>query len=424
MTAAVLTDLAPRVSFGDLTRVVDHTISVTIDEVGQATLGEDRVDVSHLRVGVEGRIGWAAGATPTVATVAEAAVRSARSGAEEYLFLPAPAPLPEVITSSDAAAALSEADLMAMARRLRSRLARPDRLVETWAERSTGLVEIGNTRGVSARYQVTVAGIGAVARMAGTGGSPARAHRAQVDRPTDAEFDAIVAELGDRLGPPLEDQESWFGRSRIWFGPRATRGLLEPVLVRLMGERWLAGRDRWPILDRRLTLVDDPLVDLRPGSRPICDDGVPTRTLTLVERGQPTAGIFDLASASRHRLPATGHGVRRGYAAPQPGFSNLRLEPGDSPPADLAAATSDGLFVPELTIGPAPDPGTGVFRVAVPWVFRIAGGEIAARVDGVTLSGDGFELLNRIVAIGSDAEWIGSARFPSVVIDGVGVTVR
>ena len=49
-------------------------------------------------------------------------------------------------------------------------------------------------------------------------------------------------------------------------------------------------------------------------------------------------------------------------------------------------------------------------------------GEVRGRLESVTLAGNVYELLGRIVAIGSDATWIGSFCGPSVVFEGIGVS--
>jgi predicted Zn-dependent protease len=151
---------------------------------------------------------------------------------------------------------------------------------------------------------------------------------------------------------------------------------------------------------------------------------VPTRTITLVDQGQPRAGIFDLVVASRHDLPATGHGWRRGFAGPRIGCSNLVLAPGEIPGDRLAELVGDGLLVTDLELGPAPSRATGVFRVAVPWAYRISGGEVIGRIAGAVVGGDVFDLLARVAGVGADGGWIGSSSVPSLVIEGVTVDLR
>jgi PmbA protein len=346
-------------------------------------------------------------------------------GGSGSLLLPLPSPLPEVVTRSPAAGTLSAADLVRMVEQLHARLLRSGWVVDAFAERSVGSVAIGNTRGVASEYPHTQVGLGAAVSSV-DGRLSCRVHQVQAAPPSAGQVDALVAELSRLLDPPPINTESATRSARVWFGPRAVRALLTPILARLVGERWLEERDRWPSLDDRLTLIDDPHQPERPGSRPIDDDGVPTRRLTLIGRGRVVTGVLDLATGSRHLVPTTGHGWRRGPAGSRPGFTNLLLAAGEDGDADLAAAAGSGVLVRDFQLGPSPNPETGVFRAAAPWAYQLSRGEIIGRLEGVVLAGNVFQLLgpSRLMAVGRDREWLGAALLPSLVVDGVGLTFR
>lgn len=422
MIGAVLTDLAPRVDHADVVGVSDTTVSVVLADTGDSGIAEDQSDSVQVRVAAGGRIGWAGGYSAELPAVAASALRSAAVADPEELFFPAPAGVPPSLTRSLALAPTGSRVLLETARRLKERLSRPGRTVETWAEGSLGAVEVANTRGVHVRYDVSVVGLGFDVRSATGAWPPCRLAAAGTGMPEGAEIDEMVATADAMIAAPVADEPAFGAHVPVWFGPRAVRALMTPLLARLAGDRWLASRATWPVLDRRITIADDPLAPGRPGTRPVCDDGVATRRIVLVEQGRARAGIFDLRTACRHGIPSTGHGWRRGFSGSRIGFSNIDMAPGEATRADLAGKAH--LHVPELRFGTAPDPGSGVFRAAVPWAFLVRDGEIGPRVDGVVLSGDVFELLTRVVAVGADARWIGSARVPSLVLDGVGVTVR
>ena len=421
MIAGVLSDLRARASHADLARARDETITATLGGDADAVVSVDQSDTVQIRVLAGGRLGWAGGDTSLVRAIADGAIRSAAAGDLAEMFFPAPAALPTVITRSPSSSALTPTDLVSLAHTLADRLRRLNLRIETWVERSVGGIDVGNSRGVLASYDVTVTGLGL--SVAG-GPAPCHLHVVGVAPPDEADLDALVDEVEQRFGPPPLDLTELPPTAPVWFKPRAVRALLAPVLWRQTGDRWLEARAPRSAIDPRLSIYDDPLVDGRPGSRPICDDGVPTQRLALVRAGRAVAGLLDLKTASRHRLPATGHGFRRGYRAPGSGFSNLVLESSEPGTPDLAAVVGDGLLVSEMDLGPAPNPERGVFRVAVPWCYRIAGGRIVGRVVGAVLAGDAFRLLERVGAIGTDAEWRGAVRVPSLVLDGVGVTLR
>ncbi len=421
MIAGVLADLRSRASHADLVRARDETTTVVLSADREATVSIDQSDTVQIRALAAGRLGWAGGHTAAVGAVAESALRSAAAGDLAEMFFPAPAALPPVITRSPAAAALAAADLLHLAGSVAGRLLRFNRRIVTWAERSVGTIDVGSTRGVLASYDVTLVGLGL--SVAG-GPGPCQLHLASVPPPDETAIESLVAEVESRLAPEPLELDGLPPTARVWFKPRAVRGLLSPLLVHHSSGRWAGDRSRPLAIDERLSLVDDPLIDSRPGSRPICDDGVPTQRRTLIRNGQPVAGLLDLRTASRLRLPASGHGVRRGFRPPVAQYSNLVLEATEPGVSDLAGAVGDGLLVSEIQVGPAPNPVRGVFRVAVPWCYRIVGGRIVGRVEGAVLTGDVGRLFERVAAIGADAQWHGAVRVPSLVLDGVGVTLR
>ena len=81
-------------------------------------------------------------------------------------------------------------------------------------------------------------------------------------------------------------------------------------------------------------------------------------------------------------------------------------------------------MVAELAPGSAPNPAAGVFRVEAPWTYLVEKGRIVGRIEGAVLQGDVFALLNRVIAIGAETDWIGSWQLPSLVLDGVGAVAR
>lgn len=421
MIAGVLADLRSGASHADLVRARDETTTVVLSAHREATVSIDQSDTVQIRALAAGRLGWAGGDTAAVDDVAKSALRSAALGDPAEMFFPAPAPIPSVMTRSPSAAALAVEDLLDLAGTVADRLHQLNRRIDTWAERSVGIIDVGSSRGVLASYEVTVVGLGC--SVAG-GPGPCHVHVASVPPPDEAAIESLVAEVESRFAPEPLELDGLPPTARVWFKPRAVRALLSPLLLRHSSELWLSDRARPMPIDGRLSLVDDPLVDGRPGSRPICDDGVPTQRRTLIRDGQPVAGLLDLRTASRLRLPATGHGVRRGFRPPVARFSNLVLEASEPGVSDLAQAVDDGLLVSEIEVGPAPNPERGVFRVAVPWCYRIVGGRIVGRVEGAVLTGDVGRLLERVAAIGADAQWHGAVRVPSLVLDGVGVTLR
>lgn len=431
MIGRILDALAGRVASADAVIKTDDTLSVSISPEGDTRVSEARSHLSHLRVARQGRIGFASTTGDEGSELVGRAMASAASGEELELFLPAPAPLPNVQTRAPQAAAADAAVLSALARSLRDRLVRSHRRVETWAERSSGRVQVANTRSVLAGYGVTLAGVGAVVESIGSESAPpCRVHCAAVALPTLADVEALVAEVDRRLEPAILPGPGSLSGLPVCLAPRALATFLRPLRAALTGYEALLGRS--PLrgrlgeraLDEQLTLVDDPVVPGRPGSRPVDDDGVVSRRVSLVEQGRLVGFATDVMVGSRARVPSTGHAWRLPNAASRVGLTNLVMEPGTLPRERVLAELGRGVLIEDLDWGEGANPVSGTIVARAPWAYLVEGGAVRGRLEGVVLSGNAFEVLRHIRAIGSDASWVGASCLPSLAVDGLVVRIQ
>ncbi|HEU5219963.1 MAG TPA: metallopeptidase TldD-related protein, partial [Gemmatimonadales bacterium] len=335
MIGRILDALAGRVSAADAVVKTDDTLTLSISPDGDTRVAGARIQLSHLRVARQGRIGFASATGVEGSDMVGRAMAGAASGEELELFLPAPAPLPVVVTRAPRAAAADSAALHGLARALHERLTRTNRRVEAWAERSSGMVQVGNTRAVLAGYEVTLAGIGAVIESIGAESAPpCRVHCSAVDLPTLGDVERLVDEVDRRLDPPILAGGGSLEGLAVCLAPRALATLLRPLRAALTGYEALLGRSPFrgrlgeKLFDGKLFLHDDPVAPARPGSRPVDDDGVVSRTVALIEAGRLTAVATDLQVGSRAQVPSTGHAWRLPHAAPRVGLTNLRMAPG------------------------------------------------------------------------------------------------
>lgn len=358
-----------------------------------------------------------------------AALGSLETGEEGDFALPAPAPLPLVRTRDAAAAAAGIDQLTALAETLSGRLEGEGRSVDVWIERSVGDVRVVNTRGMVAEYEGTLVGLGATLRF-DDGRVPAcRVHHAGTDLPGLEVVESLAAEVVARVAPRALEDAALPESVSVCFTSRAAHALLRPLRSALNADLVFSGRgaigpvpDR-PIFSTALSLTDDPLVDGRPGSRPVDDEGVVGHPARLITRGRVTGWVTNLASGARLGIPSTGHGWRTGQSPARIRYSNWRIGAGEHAQKELLGLVGDGLLVAELE----PQSGNatgGAFVARAPWAYRVRGGEIVGRLDGVVVTGNLFELLSRVAGIGAKEKWIGSAEMPMIAIEGVGVRVE
>jgi PmbA protein len=347
------------------------------------------------------------------------------------LALPAPAPLPNVLTYVPRAAVLTAPDLVRLGQGVVDRLSRDGCQVNVSVERSIGSVRLANSRGLDASYDVSTVSLSAqVIRVRGDDVLIASDYLAGADQPSLPDIEALVQRLADRIRWAGREAESPSGSLPVCFTPGGAAVLLLPLQQACSGKAVLQGIS--PLGDQRgvrrfassFTLIDDPLAEGRSGSRPLDDEGIPSERLALIEHGVVGNFIYDLETAARARTRPTGHGRRSTFAKPQPAYSNLVVTPGQHSFESLLGLIEDGLLVDDLLgVGQGNVIG-GTFSQPVGLAYRVRKGEIVGRVKNAAVAGNVYELLGRIAGVGCDLQWTGSTAVPPLVVDGVAVVKR
>lgn len=431
MITRLLDGARSRVQMADVVAKTDETLTLRLRE-GEVVAAHTAEQAGHnLRVVAEGRVGVAGTTDLDADALFEAALASAAAGEEAPLLLPSPSPLPKVHTHVPRAAAASVVELVQLGRRITDRLRQGGRSVTLHVERSVGSVQVGNTRGVDTEYQVTLVALDVeVVTQSDDGGVRAVGHLAGADLPDQEAVEALVADLEQRLAWAATSAPAPATNAPVLLLPEALRTFLGPVQQALVGKAHLLGTS--PLADRlgeqvlhpSLFLTDDPLCHGRAGSRPVDDEGVPSFRAPLIEGGVFRRCIYDLETGALAARPSTGHGRRSTFGKAQPAFSNLVLDAGEEDLDSLLAIMGDGLLVDAVAGGTGGSSRSGTFTHPVVLGYRVQGGEVAGRVEGVVIAGNVFDSLASIGGIGRDARWIGSSHLPPLLLHGVTVAPR
>jgi PmbA protein len=167
-----------------------------------------------------------------------------------------------------------------------------------------------------------------------------------------------------------------------------------------------------------LDLVDDGRLLDGPGAAPFDDEGVPTRRNVLLAGGVLQRFLHNTASAAREGARSTGNAARGSFKS-TPGISahNVFFEPGDKDQAGLLAQAGEGLLVQDMSgVHSGANPITGDFSVGVTGLW-FRNGELAEPVREATVAAQLLEMLQGIVAVGSDLTWTtGSVGGSSLLI--------
>jgi len=190
------------------------------------------------------------------------------------------------------------------------------------------------------------------------------------------------------------------------------------------GASVLAGRLGDSVLDERVTIWDDALVDYAPGSSPADAEGVPTRRFPLFEKGTLANFVYDLHTAGMMGVESTGSATRSFASLPAPGNANIIMEPGDTAFEDMVLGLKRGLIVDQVLGAGQSNVLAGEFSVNVDLGFLVEDGRIVGRVKNCMVAGNAFDAFNNIAAIGDRAEWHGGAKLPAVCFKNIVVAGR
>jgi TldD protein len=149
-----------------------------------------------------------------------------------------------------------------------------------------------------------------------------------------------------------------------------------------------------------LTIVDDPTLEGEAGSYRYDSEGTPGRRTALIQDGVLTSRLHSRETAARMGEEPTGNARAINHEhQPIVRMSNTFIEPRDWEREALIADTEEGLYA-RGSIGGMTN--MEMFTFSAEEGFIIRGGRLAERVRDVVLTGNVFETLASIDAIGSD----------------------
>ncbi len=161
------------------------------------------------------------------------------------------------------------------------------------------------------------------------------------------------------------------------------------------------------VFDKKLWLWDDPTIAYRPESRPCDDEGIPSQRTPLIEQGTVANFIYDLQTAALAHTQSTGNGSRnRGLPAPSP--SAFIIAPGNTTFDEMVNDMKEGLIIEQLMGAEQGNILGGDFSGNVLLGYKVESGKIVGRVKDTMVSGNVYQILKQIIAVGSDTKWVGS----------------
>lgn len=156
-----------------------------------------------------------------------------------------------------------------------------------------------------------------------------------------------------------------------------------------------------PIAIDELNVIDDATVPDLPGTMLYDDEGVPGQKKYLIKNGILTQRMHNLETAGKMDEAPTGNArVLNASYPPIVRMTNTAIEAGSYSFADMLQGIDSGVYAVKMLGGQT---NGEMFTFAAAAGFMIRDGQLAEPVSDITLSGNVFQTLKDIDAIGSDS---------------------
>ena len=207
--------------------------------------------------------------------------------------------------------------------------------------------------------------------------------------------------------------------------------LMAPLMAAFNGKTVLEGASPignslgQQVFDSKLWLWDNATIAHRPRSRPCDDEGVASQRTPLIAAGTVASFIYDLQTAAQANTRSTGSGSRGGGSLPSPAPSALTIDPGNTSFDDMLADIKEGLVIERVMGAGQGNILGGHFSGNVLLGYKVKNGKIVGRVKNTMVSGNIYQVLKEIIAVGDDARWVGGfLDSPSLYCPSLSVTVK
>lgn len=166
------------------------------------------------------------------------------------------------------------------------------------------------------------------------------------------------------------------------------------------GRSFLSGKLGQRVLGENITIRDDPFHPLHRGA-PFDAEGIPTKPVTIVDRGVGGSPVYDRQTAAKEGKESTGHGLP--YPNPYgPIAGHLVLEGGEGTAQDLIERVERGLLVTRVWYTNVVDPITATLTgMTRDGLFAIEDGRIRGAVKNFRFNQSIVELLNQVEGLSS-----------------------
>lgn len=291
----------------------------------------------------------------------------------------------------------------------------------SWTE-TTGYTEVLTRQGfgISCRETALAVGAEAIARRQKKTASFGDAQHVRFFH--DLSLHAWANHLAQQASLALGARKPQSGQFPVVLENQVAAELLEVIAPSFFGDEvghhrsFLEGKLGTDIFSPLISILDDGRLRRAWGSCWFDAEGCASRRNTLVKNGTLVGFLHDTHSGRQAGTPSTGNSKREGLGSlPRVGHHNFFIQNGATAHAELLWGLNPGALITKVIGIHLANPLTGDFAVGASgfWVNR---GRLAFPIDDFTLSGNLFEMLKAIVALGSDLKINGGFGSPSWLV--------
>jgi len=369
-----------------------------------------------LRIISRGKVGYATTTEMSeLSSLVDHAIETAQFGMPAKFRLPAADSYPPVAIFDDAVVSVPNEEMIKLGQELIAPIVAhtPGIICEAGVARGTVSVRILNSRGGRAEYRKSYFSLGIEGNLVNDTDMLFVGESASSCHPL-SDSGAVSGVVLHQLELARNQASVPSSSLPVVFTPDGVASaLISPLVAAFNGKTVLKGaspignRRGEAVFDRRFSLRDDPMVGYRPSSRPCDDEGVPSQCTPLVEEGVVTSFIYDLQTAALARTRSTGNGSRNHGGLPSPAPSAFIIAPGDTDFTEMVQDIKEGLVIEQLMGAGQGNVLGGDFSGNVLLGYKVENGKIVGRVKDTMVSGNVYQVLKQVAAIGKEAKWVG-----------------
>ena len=196
------------------------------------------------------------------------------------------------------------------------------------------------------------------------------------------------------------------------------------------------GKLKQIVASENLMVIDDGLLPKASGSKPFDDEGCPTQTTTVINKGRLENFLYNTYTAGKDKVSSTGNAARTfggftdkpKYAVePIIGPNNFKLcaakKSAEVKFDDIISEVKNGIIAKEVIGAHTANAASGEFSVVLDSAFKIEKGEVVYPVKQAMLGGNIVDALRSVALFADDVKQVGDALIsPTILIKDVKVS--